>query len=514
MLQQTLQDIDQCDSLSEEEFQTSLQRTAWIMKAESAQIISVFTALNKQASFQPQSRRGRIVSTILAQSLQRIRVIVKLDQGDLLPVDSLSVIDDLYRQFFFFPRAQFFALSMLTAIGTQDSMARFCDLLIDLPPSSDDGLEIAFAPLLEEPNAVLLYPRLLEALQYSSVAAAVLDLANHLKRSGMVEEHPARAMAARLQTLLAGLAARLSAFEADPRAANASPETIGKTIAESVALGVALCDSLSLMGVSDAIETLRETMQLKHRRLRTESAAALARLGDSEGRQGLLELTQEPIARLRALAYAEELGAIDEVDYQYRNEIARAESELAIWLSLPEQMGVPPTSIKLADTRQQFWPGFEDLVECFLFEFEYRIGETSYQNFGIVGPYVHAFTADLTQLEIEDIYAVFAGWGASHEEIKQYEIDELPTQQQPEVGRLTRKINDRGFLEIEPDRLGLFFGERVLIAKAKKEQNEGVVVSDYEDVFWFPNRDAVNPIDAEIAYSFYQGKKLLRSFNE
>jgi len=102
-----------------------------------------------------------------------------------------------------------------------------------------------------------------------------------------------------------------------------------------------------------AIPRLTEAMQLKHRRVQTEAAGALARLGDELGTEHLIALVNEPSARLRVIAYADELGMGDRIDDRFRTVESTAEAEMALWLSQPSQMGVPPTLVETIDQRHQ-----------------------------------------------------------------------------------------------------------------------------------------------------------------
>ena len=52
---------------------------------------------------------------------------------------------------------------------------------------------------------------------------------------------------------------------------------------DGVGLAVALCDALAQIGNKEAIGKLYQAMDLSHRRLRTEAAAALAKLGEEAG---------------------------------------------------------------------------------------------------------------------------------------------------------------------------------------------------------------------------------------
>ena len=125
---------------------------------------------------------------------------------------------------------------------------------------------------------------------------------------------------------------------------------------DSVDLAVALCDACALLGDTLAIGKLRQALPLRHRRLRTEAAAALARLGDEEGLESLVSLAAEPICRLRVLAFAEELGLLDRVEPQHRTLAAQAESELALGWPSRDRWGLS-ARLELIDERTHSGPG-------------------------------------------------------------------------------------------------------------------------------------------------------------
>ena len=166
-------------------------------------------------------------------------------------------------------------------------------------------------------------------------------------------------------------------------------------IADSVALIVSLCDAMALLEFAESIPTIEKVSLLRHRRVRAEAAFALATLGVETGQATLVELAEEPVSRLRVLQYADELGISDQIDERFRSAESLAESELALWLSQPNQMGVPPSSIELAEHRTLYWPSFDDPVDCYLFRYEYRMGDNTFSNFAIVGPMIHSFLANL-----------------------------------------------------------------------------------------------------------------------
>lgn len=361
------------------------------------------------------------------------------------------------------------------------------------------------------------FPRLLDALAHPQLAAPVLDLANFATREGNAAAHPAAGRAKQLTALLGEIAQSLARLEESPQDDAVPAVELSRRVSSQVALAVSLCDALALIGERDAIGKLNQALQLRHRRLRTEAAAALARLGDDDGAGELVKLAEEPVARLRVLAYAEELGVSDRIDPQWQTPLARAEAQLAVWLAEPTQFGIPPQKLEFFDQRRQYWPGYTDPVDCYLFRYTYTVtvdeSERTLSNIGIAGPLAHAFLADLADLPPDDIYAAYAGWQAEHEEIREFDVARLSKSEKLEVERLVRRLHDAGYAQIEPLLMGYFFGDKALIAMATFESLRGVAIVDFRETAFFPERHSRRPLLAREAYSIYKGRKLLRSFN-
>jgi hypothetical protein len=358
---------------------------------------------------------------------------------------------------------------------------------------------------------------LLAALAHPGLAAGVLDLANFLARRGLVPRHPAFDQRRELMRLLGDLVQRLQRLEEHPEESISSPQQLARTVAHGVSLAVALCDALALIGDREAVPKLHQAMDLRHRRVRTEAAAAMARLGEKAGEEELLKLASEPIARLRVLAYAEELGIADKLEPEFRTAAAQAEAELCVWLAEPLHFGIPPADCELIDQREQHWPGFEDVVECFLFRFTYRLttseGIAVYSNIGIAGPLVRAVTADIADLPVDDIYALYAGWHVQHEDIFEVDAHLLSETQRVDVARLERRFRDAGYDAIRPSMLCYFFSEKSLVARLKRSGVEGVGLASNDDLLWFPaNRGARSLTPSDVA-CLHRGRRLLREFN-
>ena len=176
-------------------------------------------------------------------------------------------------------------------------------------------------------------------------------------------------------------------------------------------------------------------------------------------------------------------------------------------------MGVPPTSIDFVDQANMFWPGFDDPVDCFLFRFEYRNGESVFSNIAIVGPLVHAFMASLEGLELEDIYSAFAGWHAEHEEIFELDMHSLSPHRKTDLFKLERRLIDYGAAQIQTKILAVFFGEVLAVADCVVEEDQVVAFVDGNNVRTFEKTEE-RPINAELVVSIYKGSKLIKIFNQ
>ncbi|HEX5102830.1 MAG TPA: HEAT repeat domain-containing protein, partial [Pirellulaceae bacterium] len=166
---------------------------------------------------------------------------------------------------------------------------------------------------------------------------------------------------------------------------------------------------------------------------------------------------------------------------------------------------------------KQFWPGYSQPVECFLFRFQYVLtvedDERSFSSIGIAGPLAHAFVADLGDLPPDDIYAAFAGWQAAHQDIKEFDVARLSKSEKLEVERLKRRLHDAGYREIQPQSMGYFFGAKALVALCQREDVPGIAVADFQDISFLPQRSTRRPLGPAEAYCIYKGRKLLRAFN-
>jgi len=514
-----LADLDRAESLSGADLHRAARRAAWLGEFTTAQFAEFLTSVAAMPlPLSPAADRllaNWLLGAVRARrAATRVPQIKASDDSQVLPP-----LERLYRGLTAASAARGQLLAWLATGGSAAELALLGGLLLEDPPQGDEEVVQALAPLFQRQRtqAALLFPRLLHAMSSPALAAPVLDLANFLTREKLVARHPATEVAPELVDLLGELVQTLLTLEERPTEFGDSPQELSRRVARGVALAVSLCDALALIGDKSAVGKLYQALRVGHRRLRTESAAALARLGEEAGVAELVQLAAEPIARLRVLAYADELGIQDKIEPQFATPEARAEAELCVWLAEPTQYGVPPTAIELFDHRKQHWPGFDEPVDCFLFQFQYVTTvegkEQSFSHIGLAGPLVHAFVADLGDMPAEEIFAAFAGWHAQHDDIREYDVARLSKSERLEVERLKRRLNDEGYAAIEPQRMGYFFGEKALITTATRQDVSGIAIADFKDTYFFPQRHIRRPIGVEEAYSIYKGRKLLKVFN-
>lgn len=429
---------------------------------------------------------------------------------------SVEQLSELYE--FLGPASQVrhLLLALLAQRSDPLSIETMVSLLIESPPIEVSGFAIALSPFLQcDTDWKLLFPKLFQALSHPVAASAILDLSNFITRKAKVPQHPAADLVDQLEQLLKGVVNQLACIEDGSimqTAIDLTPEDIASQVNEGVALASALCDAIGLIGKEDRTSALFQAMDLAHRRIQAEAAAALIRLNSDAGKQRLGGLAEEASIRLRVLAYAEELGVVSEIDRRYQSPEARAEGALALHLAEPHLMGLPPTSLRLFDHSQLSWPGFDAVQDCFLFEYEYALGGEPFKNIGIGAPEVLSSGSDLTGLSISDLYAYFAGLIVAHTDIFEMPADDLDSQAQASAARYRQLLLEAEYEEVVPIIFGFFFENQALAVTACKGDEFGVAVIDDVGILWLPHTSITRVLSAEDAYCVYKGRKLFESF--
>ena len=108
---------------------------------------------------------------------------------------------------------------------------------------------------------------------------------------------------------------------------------------------------------------------------------------------------------------------------------------------------------------------------------------------------------------------MFAGWHALHDEIYEIDAERLPLNMNSDLARWCRRLQDEGYEAVRPLLVGSFFGDRMLVAEASREDRIGTAVVDAETIAWYPRQGSRRPLTAEDAYNLVKGRKLLRAFN-
>ncbi len=466
-------------------------------------------------------RRLRLLMQLVASRLLEIiaSVVERTDAEEEQEVVALidpETISQLYdRLSEVDPQAAAHALQLLAMQTDEESISHLSNALLESPPPQWQQVAVGLSPLWKaSPDLLeLFFDRMQDGYASPTAMAVLLDLANYSVRKHRTPNHPWSEKRGELTSLLQNLVGRLQQLERQPQAFGKDVNEVQRILGDSVALTIGVCDALGLIGDPVAVPALSDALELSHRRIQTEAAAALAQLGDDSGKQHLIRLASDPVARLRAVAFAEELDFVDEIDELHRHPQALAESELAAWLASPEQFGIPPSSLELVDNRIQYWPSYDEPQSCYLFRYRYQLAAGEICNIGIAGPATHAFQADLNQLSPEDIYAAFAGWQAEHDDIYEIPVSTLNAAQRREADRLIALLEAGGFETIQPIALTFLLGEVALLATVERNGERFCAVNDLQENVIFPLTHSPTTLTPELALVIYRGRKLLRTFN-
>ncbi len=407
-------------------------------------------------------------------------------------------------------------LALLATDPAPLALRAFADLVSRQGPEEPRACDLAFMPLFLHRQGVAhqeLFPRLLDLLGQRQMAGCVLDLANFFARQGIVEEHPARERLPALVGLYRGLINHLENLETSPEKYAKDAQELKRLLDESVPLVVSLTDALALAGAKEAVPLLRRALELSHRRVQVEAAAALARLGEEEGLEALVRLLRQPSMRRRAAAYLKELGHEDRIPPEFASPTALAEARLAEHLADPHQVGMAPGKLRLLDRRRLFWPGFHEPQDCYLFEYQYELPSREFTGVGISGPVVHSFFVDLHDLPPRDIYAAYAGWSVEDASMTETPREQFSPEQWDRAQEAERELSHQGLEDVQVVKWGNFYGQPVAVAVARRNGRPGTAVWDGQQLLWYPATRHTRSLGPEEAWNIYKGRRLLDAFN-
>ena len=403
-------------------------------------------------------------------------------------------------------------LQIAFASGHPTAIQMGVDFLLQFPPQAWTSASLALSPLLqyEDWDVELVFPRILESSN-PGILASALDIANHLYLSERLFPHPCSSRFDDLVCLLGGIVQRLGVMEENPGKFGQEATDVQKILFDSVSLCVSLCHTLSLLENDTCIGKLLQASELRHRRIRTEAAFALAKLNHPRGTELLLELAADPASRARAITYANELGCADQIDETHKSILAQAEAQLAQWLAQVEQMGIAPSRIEFLEQRTLPWPGFETPQECFLFRFGYTMADGEFSNVGLAGPVAKAFAQDLANITTDDAFAIFAGWDIEHPEIYERDAGRLPTSVQETVREWIESSLTDEFESVEPAFVGTFFEQQVLVGFGMKDDRKQPFAYDGSELVVCPSLKS-NPDALQLVYYLWRGRAFFHAF--
>ncbi|MCE2752439.1 MAG: HEAT repeat domain-containing protein [Pirellula sp.] len=401
--------------------------------------------------------------------------------------------------------------SMLLS-GQSSSIRVAVDLLVDAPPTDWKDSAQALGVLMQSTNWKLadVFPRLLDTNQ-PSVLAPALDLANNMARKHGVRPHPAAERFDSLLTIFGAMTLQLQSLEENPRQFSDNVQVIQQILFDAVSLLVALCDFFAQMGDPRSIGKLNQALVLKHRRLKLESAYALAKLGESRALDLIVELLQDDSSRARALAYLHELSADDRIDPQWTSSLAKAKSDLAIWLSQPEQFAIPPSRITLVEQRTLQWPGFDGPQECFLLQFDYGTGDGNYSNIGFSGPFPIAMSLDMKSFSNDTVFAMYLANDIEDPHESRIAWDSLPEPHKDSYEPMLRELEEKGLLGIKPLAQLNCLGAQALLCQATSDEgNAWGILTDGDSII----RCISGPQTFETLFLQWKGKLALEILGE
>ena len=133
---------------------------------------------------------------------------------------------------------------------------------------------------------------------------------------------------------------------------------------------------------------------------------------------------------------------------EWTTSLAKAKSDLALWLSQPEQFALPPTKIELQEQRTMDWPGFDGPQECFLLQYDYGMGENVYSNIGFSGPFACALALDMKAFNNDTLFAMYLANDVEDPSESKVAWDSLSEYERRALGGLVDDLEEKGFREV------------------------------------------------------------------
>jgi hypothetical protein len=124
-----------------------------------------------------------------------------------------------------------------------------------------------------------------------------------------------------------------------------------------------------------------------------------------------------------------------------------------------------------------------------------------------------ALSADVANLPIDDIYAIYAGWHAEHPDIFTVAADSFNDVQQRMMAAFQKHLSQLQYQSIDAKLLGFFLEEHAGVFEAVRDETRCVVVTDGLETIDQPISGRMRPLTPEDIFNLYKGRKMLRTFN-
>ena len=345
----------------------------------------------------------------------------------------------------------------------------------------------------EHPEQDFVYRSLADNLPPKFIAVSLLDSANQCALKNQLDQHP---------------------FGTD-QGASRIYEWLTSSNKDEFSYAFSAVTALPFLKHSRRDELLGLAREHSDSSVRIEAAWASTKLGQEIGLQMLSDFCLDINQSKTAIHYLKELGKLDRIPEEAKNDDFQAKAEFASWLAHPNELGQPPDELEVVDKRTIFWPPAGEKKTLWLIKYrlqdKYEL-EPDDVDCGLVGSTTWCFFSyKMNQRPPEDCLAIHCCWEL---DLWDMEIDD-PKEHESLLNQwphdqLTDAVVSH-LVEI-PAEFG-YGREQVVLAKAMMNRESGWAVLDGENSAWYPEDEMPGEQYDAIVLKIHVGRRLLE-FNE
>lgn len=247
---------------------------------------------------------------------------------------------------------------------------------------------IVFDPYsTDSPNSRKVLESLGNPIPPGMIGLGVLECANGLSLGGVEIKHP---------------------YDSDEGVAKLQ-EWLSKTDEASSSTAQSAAAALPFLMHVKRNDLLQLAVNHPHPLVKAEAGWALVMLEDQRGFRLLQTVCKDVRYSITAQIYLEELDAADQIPAEVKENDFAARAEFCHFLSLPDQLGDPPTEIEMVGSQVLYWPPTKDRRRMSVVKFKYldSEGKVVREGVGVVGS-LTAWLPDLTNVEMSggDVLAI------------------------------------------------------------------------------------------------------------